>query len=54
MEIKILIINKSVKALIPRKVGHQGILKLYVPWRGCSIVGKKWGSKKGIFSVVEK
>ena len=37
---KQLFISKSVKALIPLREGHQGLLKLYVPLRGCSSVGE--------------
>ena len=59
-------INKSVKALIPLKEGHQSLLKLHVLLRGCSSVcvcvcvcvcvweGREWGSKKEILFEVEK
>ena len=40
-------INKSVKALISLKEGHQGLLKLYVPLRGCSCVGGNGAPKRG-------
>ena len=33
-------INKSVKAWISLKEGHQGLLKLHVPLRGCSSMGE--------------
>ena len=39
-------VNKSVKALISLKLGHQGLLKLHVPLRGFSSVGGKWDPKK--------
>ena len=34
-------INKSVKALIPLKEGHQGLLKLHVPWGVFQCGGKE-------------
>ena len=46
---KKLFINKSAKALIKLKEGHQGLLKLHVPLRGCSTVGGKVGIQKGDF-----
>ena len=51
---KFFIINKFVKALILLKEGHQHLLKLHVLLRGCSSVGKKWGSKKRILFEAEK
>ena len=42
-------INKSVKALIPLKEGHQGLLKLHVPWGGGFSVGEKMGLQKENF-----
>ena len=46
---KKLFINKSPKALIKLKEGHQDLLKLHVPLRGCSTVGGKVGIQKGDF-----